>query len=129
MWESVGNFGESAKVSVSVRRRHNSRRGDKPLRPRNTPCFTQSFSCFYLYSCFDLSFDCRRFVVLQKFSKYNRVAKLRQLQQLKLPETEITEIAIRYWNDSQNYEYFSNTRSTWTPGLKNIVSHNDGSPS
>ena len=29
--------------------------------------------------------------------KYNRVAKLRQLQPLKLPKTEI---AIRYWNDS-----------------------------
>ena len=37
-------------------------------------------------------------------SEYNRVAKLRQLPQLKLPKTEI---AIRYWNDSQNYEYCS----------------------
>ena len=36
--------------------------------------------------------------------EYNRVAKLRQLQQLKLPKTEI---AIRYWNVSQNYEHFS----------------------
>ena len=36
--------------------------------------------------------------------EYNRVAKLRQLQQLKLPKTEI---AIRCWNDSQNYEYSS----------------------
>ena len=36
--------------------------------------------------------------------EYNRVAKLRQLQQLKLPKTET---AIRYWNDSQNYEHFS----------------------
>ena len=31
-------------------------------------------------------------------------AKLRQLQQLKLPKTEI---AVRYWNDSQNCEHFS----------------------
>ncbi|CAE7453021.1 unnamed protein product [Symbiodinium sp. CCMP2592] len=36
--------------------------------------------------------------------EYNRVAKLRQLQQLKLPKTEI---AIRYWNDSQTYQHYS----------------------
>ena len=36
--------------------------------------------------------------------EYNRVAKLKQLQQLKLPKTEI---AIRYWHDKQNYELFS----------------------
>ncbi|CAE6952265.1 unnamed protein product [Symbiodinium sp. CCMP2592] len=36
--------------------------------------------------------------------EYNRVAKLRQLQQLKLPKTEI---AIRYWNDSQTYQRYS----------------------
>ncbi|CAE7343069.1 unnamed protein product [Symbiodinium sp. CCMP2592] len=36
--------------------------------------------------------------------EYNRVAKLRQLQQLKLPKTEI---AIRYWNDSQTYLHYS----------------------
>ena len=37
-------------------------------------------------------------------SEYNRVAKLKQLKQLKLPKTEI---AIRYWHDKQNYELFS----------------------
>ncbi|CAE7653106.1 unnamed protein product [Symbiodinium sp. CCMP2592] len=36
--------------------------------------------------------------------EYNRVAKLRQLQQLKLTKTEI---AIRYWNDSQTYLHYS----------------------
>ena len=36
--------------------------------------------------------------------EYNRVAKLKQLKQLKLPKTEI---AIRYWHDKQNYELFS----------------------
>ncbi|CAE7328151.1 tauD, partial [Symbiodinium sp. KB8] len=36
--------------------------------------------------------------------EYNRVAKLKQLQQLNLPKTEI---AIRYWHDKQNYEHFS----------------------
>ncbi|CAE7316699.1 unnamed protein product [Symbiodinium sp. CCMP2592] len=36
--------------------------------------------------------------------EYNRVAKLRQLQQLKLPKIEI---AIRYWNDSQTYQHYS----------------------
>ena len=36
--------------------------------------------------------------------EYNRVAKLRQLQNLKLPKTEI---AIRYWKDANNYEQFS----------------------
>ena len=36
--------------------------------------------------------------------EYNRVAKLRQLQNLKLPKTEI---AIRYWRDANNYEQFS----------------------
>ena len=36
--------------------------------------------------------------------EYNRVAKLRQLQQLKLPKTEI---AIPYWHDAQDYEQFS----------------------
>ncbi|CAE7585122.1 unnamed protein product [Symbiodinium sp. CCMP2592] len=36
--------------------------------------------------------------------EYNRVAKLRQLQQLKLPKTES---AIRYWNDSQTYQHYS----------------------
>ncbi|OLP89200.1 hypothetical protein AK812_SmicGene29372 [Symbiodinium microadriaticum] len=35
--------------------------------------------------------------------EYNRVAKLKQLKQLKLPKTEI---AIRYWHDKQNYELF-----------------------
>ena len=34
--------------------------------------------------------------------EYNRVAKLRQLQNLKLPE-----IAIRYWRDANNYKQFS----------------------
>ena len=64
--------------------------------------------------------------------EYNRVAKLRQLQQLKLPKTEI---AIRYWHDAQNYEqfstvlYFQNTWSTLMPGLKSTVLHSDGSPS
>ncbi|CAE7602690.1 unnamed protein product, partial [Symbiodinium necroappetens] len=36
--------------------------------------------------------------------EYNRVAKLKQLKQLKLPKTEI---AIRYWHDKQNCELFS----------------------
>ncbi|CAE7466228.1 unnamed protein product, partial [Symbiodinium sp. CCMP2456] len=36
--------------------------------------------------------------------EYNRVAKLRQLQNLKLPKTEI---AIRYWKDANNYGQFS----------------------
>ena len=36
--------------------------------------------------------------------EYNRVANLRQLQQLKLPKTEI---AIRYWHDTQTYDQFS----------------------
>ncbi|CAE7244952.1 unnamed protein product, partial [Symbiodinium sp. CCMP2456] len=36
--------------------------------------------------------------------EYKRVAQLRQLQQQKLPKTEI---AIRYWNDTKSYEQFS----------------------
>ncbi|CAE7730033.1 unnamed protein product, partial [Symbiodinium sp. KB8] len=36
--------------------------------------------------------------------EYNRVAKLKQLKQLKLPKAEI---AIRYWHDKKNYEHFS----------------------
>ncbi|CAE7313904.1 unnamed protein product [Symbiodinium microadriaticum] len=36
--------------------------------------------------------------------EYNRVAKLRQFKNLKLPKTEIS---IRYWHDPQNYEHFS----------------------
>ena len=36
--------------------------------------------------------------------EYNRVAKLRQLQNLKLPKTEI---AIRYWHDSKTYEQYT----------------------
>ena len=36
--------------------------------------------------------------------EYNRVAKLRQLQNLKLPKTEI---AIRYWHDTKTYEQYT----------------------
>ena len=63
--------------------------------------------------------------------EYNRVAKLKQLQQLKLPKTEI---AIRYCMTSRTTSSsapcsFRSTRNTLTHGPKNTVLFKDGNPS
>ena len=47
---------QGAIASLSVCRRHNSRRGDKPLRLCNVTSFAQSFSCITV-QLFDLSYD------------------------------------------------------------------------